>query len=95
MPEEPRSPDDRRGLPPSLMFTDASGVSWAVWELTPGPLPPKLRRLLGGDSPPGGALLFASEANEWRALVPAPHGWTSFGDAQLETCLVRARRVDD
>ena len=66
-----------------------------VWELTPGSLPPQLRRLLGGDAPPGGALLFASDANEWRALVPAPPGWTAFGDKELQACLAWARRLGE
>ncbi len=89
-PEIPGLPNDQ---PISRVLTDATGVSWTVWEITPGSLPPKLRRLLGRDVEQGGVLLFVSESNEWRSLAPVPADWATLDESELEACRVRARRL--
>jgi hypothetical protein len=74
-------------------FTDSLGVTWTVREITPGPLPPKLRSLLRDDRRQGGWLLFLSSAGEKRRLSPVPEGWAGMSPAQLEAHCMRARRV--
>lgn len=93
MPESPEIPGEEKGQPRSRVHTDATGHSWTVWEITPGPLPPKLRRLLGREVGVGGALLFVSESNEWRELAPVPADWTRLKDSELEVYRARARVV--
>jgi hypothetical protein len=93
MPETPEIPGEEKGQPLSRVHTDASGLAWTVWEITPGPLPPKLRRLLGTEVGVGGALLFVSESNEWRELTPAPADWIRLEDSEIEAYRVRARVV--
>jgi hypothetical protein len=75
------------------VFTDSSGASWTVREITPGPMPEKLSQLLREDRRQGGWLLFMSETNETRRLAPVPQGWASLSDAELEGWCMRARRV--
>jgi hypothetical protein len=74
-------------------FADSLGVTWTVREITPGPMPPKLRQLLGDDRRLGGWLLFISGKGERRRLTPVPAGWASLSDIELETCCTRAQRV--
>ncbi len=85
----PAPPDQ----PLSRAFTDAAGMTWTVWEITPGPLPPNLERLLGTEGRTGGSLVFVSDVNEWRALAPAPSGWGNLAEAELAAACARARRV--
>ena len=93
MPEPPELPGEEKGQPRSRVHTDATGRAWTVWEITPGPLPPKLERLLGREVGAGGALLFVSESNEWRELTPVPAGWIRLKDTELEVYRARARVV--
>ena len=93
MPDRPDIPGAANGQPLSRIFTDATGVAWTVWEITPGPLPPKLRRVLGTEVGAGGMLLFISESNEWRELNPVPPDWLQLDHAELEGYRVRARLV--
>jgi hypothetical protein len=74
-------------------FIDSVGMSWTVREITPGPMPPKLSALLREDRRRGGWLLFMSEKNEKRRLIPVPPSWASLSDADLEALCMRARRV--
>lgn len=93
MREEPDIPGPANGQRISRVLTDATGVGWTVWEITPGSLPPKLSRLLGADVGAGGLLLFVSESNEWRALIPVPPDWEALDESELEACRVRAQRL--
>ena len=93
MPESPEIPGGEKGQPLSRVHTDATGLAWTVWEITPGPLPPKLKRLLGREAGVRGALLFVSESNEWRELTPVPADWTRLEDSEIEEFRVRARVV--
>ena len=74
-------------------FTDSIGMTWTVREITPGPMPPKLGALLGGDRRRGGWLLFLSTEGEKRRLGPVPIGWAGLTDEELEGHCRRARRV--
>ncbi len=74
-------------------FTDSLGVTWTVREITPGPMPPKLGQLLGGDRRRSGWLLFLSATGEKRRLSPVPDGWATYGEDGLESFCKRARRV--
>lgn len=87
-PDIPGLPDGHSAI--SRALTDSLGVDWTVWEISPGQLPPKLRRLLGAEVEAKGALLFVSESNEWRALVPAPANWLDLDESALEGCRARA-----
>jgi hypothetical protein len=74
-------------------FTDSVGMTWTVREITPGPMPPKLHALLGGDRRSGGWLLFLSAAGEKRRLGPIPIDWAALSDDELESHCRRSRRV--
>jgi hypothetical protein len=74
-------------------FTDSGGITWTVREIMPGPMPPKLGALLGGDRRRGGWLLFLSPEGEKRRLSPVPIDWASLTDADLERHCRRARHV--
>jgi hypothetical protein len=74
-------------------FTDSVGMTWTVREITPGPMPPKLSALLGGDRRRGGWLLFLSASGEKRRLGPVPIDWAALSDGDLEGHCRRARRA--
>jgi hypothetical protein len=74
-------------------FTDSLGVAWTVREITPGPMPPKLREMLGDERRRGGWLLFMSEGGEKRRLAPVPRGWAGLSVRELEDFCIRARPV--
>jgi hypothetical protein len=74
-------------------FTDCLGATWSVREITPGPMPPKLRQMLGSERRAGGWLLFLSDSGAKRRLAPVPKGWAGLSDAELEVLCLRARRV--
>jgi hypothetical protein len=74
-------------------FTDSVGVTWTVREIVPGPMPPKMSEMLGGDRRRGGWLLFLSADGEKRRLGPVPAGWAGLSDGDLEGHCRRARRV--
>ena len=75
----------------SRIFTDRIGTEWTVWGIGAGPLPPKLRRLLGPSVEANGTLLFVSDSNQWRALTPAPADWMMVDESKLESYHVYAR----
>ena len=91
MPEANDAPADLESGP--LTFTDSAGVTWDVRRITPGPLPPKLLRLLREDRRVGGWLLFLSRHGEKRRLSPVPSEWPSVSPDQLEAWCARAKRV--
>ena len=66
---------------------------WTVREIIPGPMPPKMSEMLGGDRRRGGWLLFLSAAGEKRRLGPVPVGWAGLSDGDLESHCRRARHV--
>jgi hypothetical protein len=68
-------------------------MTWTVREITPGPLPPKLRELLGHERRGGGWLLFLSQGGDKRRLAPVPTGWASLSQGELEALCMRARAV--
>lgn len=74
-------------------FTDSVGMAWTVREIIPGPMPPKLGALLGGERRRGGWLLFVSAEGERRRLSPVPIDWGGLTDVDLEKHCLRARRV--
>lgn len=76
-----------------VTFTDSVGVVWDVRRITPGPMPPKLLRLLREDRRAGGWLLFLSRGGEKRRLSPVPPDWPDASLAQLEAWCARAKRV--
>ena len=79
--------------PTPRAFTDSRGVTWNVREITPGPMPPNLERMLGAERRRGGWLLFMAQGGEKRRLTPVPEGWAGLSDADLEACCLRARQV--
>src|SRR3712207_3679057 len=91
MPDERETYEPNQSLP--RQFTDSVGITWTVREITPGPLPPKLRRLLGKERREGGWLLFLSETKEKRRLAPVPEAWAALSAPELEAWCMRARRV--
>jgi len=74
-------------------FEDSLGATWTVREIAPGPMPPKLRQLLGEERRYGGWLLFLSDSGEKRRLAPVPSGWATVSQGELEALCMRARRV--
>jgi hypothetical protein len=76
-----------------LTFTDSLGVAWDVRRITPGPMPPKLLRLLREDRRAGGWLLFLSHRGEKRRLSPVPPEWPDASHAELEAWCARAKRT--
>ena len=91
MPDTSGLPDVPDGQAASRTFTDRIGGEWTVWGIDAGPLPPKLRRLLGPSVEAKGTLLFVSDSNQWRALTPAPTDWMMVDESELECYHVRAR----
>jgi hypothetical protein len=73
-------------------FTDANGVSWKVWPVTPESIQPKTAAedYLGeyGD----GWLCFES-ASERRRLANYPKGWAELSDEALSALLASAAAV--
>ena len=91
MPDTSDLPGAPDGQAASRTFTDRIGAEWTVWGIDAGPLPPKLRRLLGPSVEAKGALVFVSDSNQWRALTPAPADWMMVDESGLESYQVCAR----
>ena len=72
---------------PSKNFTDASGMSWRVWNTVP---------VSGAVINPGfdkGWLTFESGAGALRRLAPIPQDWEGLPTNRLEDLLNRAKEV--
>lgn len=75
----------------SREFTDATGVSWTVWEVQPQQLPPKLAKLTGtAEERRRPWLTFAAASGEKRRLVPIPDKWLTCSEFELERWCMRA-----
>jgi hypothetical protein len=94
MPDGNQQTDDPSATPQlPRAFTDSVGVTWTVREITPGPMPPKLREMLGQERRRGGWLLFLSDGGEKRRLAPVPKDWLGLSPRELEDLCIQARRV--
>jgi len=69
----------------SRTFTDASGVEWLVWEVTPGQHTRPARRTVSAlpDELADGWLCFESNAGK-RRFYPVPPAWEALPDDKLE-----------
>jgi hypothetical protein len=74
-------------------FIDAVGTTWTVREIKPGPMPPKLLSMLGGERRRGGWLLFLSSEGEKRRLAPIPANWAGLPRFEIERWCMRAKQV--